>query len=205
MFTSPTAVRMLMRYGEQALGGVEHRRLERIVCAGEVLNPHAWDWLQNHVLGGRVPVLDHMWQTETGGPAFGNPVRRRADADQTGISHHSAARCPSRRGEDDRRAVRTEREGHHGADAPFPGMTPALWGEAERYQRDYWQKIPDVYYSGDSTYIDEDGYFWFCGRADEVIKIAAPSHRHHRGGERVHHASSRRRMRGRRPARRDAR
>ena len=56
---------------------------------------------------------------------------------------------------------------------PFPGMTPALWGEPERYQRDYWQKIPGVYYSGDSTYIDEDGYYWFCGRADEVIKIAA--------------------------------
>jgi acetyl-CoA synthetase len=52
-------------------------------------------------------------------------------------------------------------------------MTPALWGEPERYQRDYWQKIPGVYYSGDSTYIDEDGYYWFCGRADEVIKIAA--------------------------------
>ena len=73
IFTSPTAVRMLMRYGEQTLADVDHSRLERIVCAGEVLNPHAWDWLQNRVLGGRVPVLDHMWQTETGGPAFGNP------------------------------------------------------------------------------------------------------------------------------------
>ena len=73
IFTSPTAVRMLMRYGDQSLAGVDHSRLERIVCAGEVLNPHAWDWLQNGVLGGRVPVLDHMWQTETGGPAFGNP------------------------------------------------------------------------------------------------------------------------------------
>jgi len=56
---------------------------------------------------------------------------------------------------------------------PCPGLTPALWGEPERYARDYWQKIPNVYYSGDSAYIDEDGYVWFAGRADEIIKIAA--------------------------------
>jgi len=56
---------------------------------------------------------------------------------------------------------------------PFPGMTPRLWGETERYGTDYWQRIPNVYYSGDSAHVDEDGYFWFAGRADEVIKIAA--------------------------------
>ena len=56
---------------------------------------------------------------------------------------------------------------------PFPGMTPALWGERERYDADYWRKIPNVYYSGDSAHVDGDGYFWFAGRADEVIKIAA--------------------------------
>jgi acetyl-CoA synthetase len=56
---------------------------------------------------------------------------------------------------------------------PFPGMTPRLWGETERYGTDYWLKIPNVYYSGDSAHIDDDGYYWFAGRADEVIKIAA--------------------------------
>jgi acetyl-CoA synthetase len=55
---------------------------------------------------------------------------------------------------------------------PFPGMTPALWGEPERYERDYWQKIPNVYYTGDSAHFDHDGYAWFAGRADEIIKIA---------------------------------
>jgi acetyl-CoA synthetase len=52
-------------------------------------------------------------------------------------------------------------------------MTPRLWGETERYGIDYWEKIPNVYYSGDSAHVDEDGYYWFAGRADEVIKIAA--------------------------------
>jgi acetyl-CoA synthetase len=55
---------------------------------------------------------------------------------------------------------------------PFPGLTPALWGEPERYGKDYWEKIPNVYYTGDSAHIDEDGYVWFAGRADEIIKIA---------------------------------
>src|SRR6185295_16139552 len=73
IFTSPTAVRMLMKYGDAPLKSVDHSRLLRVVCAGEVLNPAAWDWLQNTILKNRAPVIDHMWQTETGGPAFGNP------------------------------------------------------------------------------------------------------------------------------------
>jgi acetyl-CoA synthetase len=173
MFTSPTAVRMLMRYGEDTLSTIDHSRLERIVCAGEVLNPHAWDWLQNRVLGGRVPVLDHMWQTETGGPAFGNPYGIELMPIKAGSATIPLPGVQAN-------VVRTTGEpcapnekGIMVLTRPFPGMTPALWGEPERYQRDYWQKIPGVYYSGDSTYIDEDGYYWFCGRADEVIKIAA--------------------------------
>ena len=55
---------------------------------------------------------------------------------------------------------------------PFPGLTPALWGEPERYSRDYWQRIPNMYYTGDSAHIDDDGYVWVAGRADEIIKIA---------------------------------
>ena len=55
---------------------------------------------------------------------------------------------------------------------PFPGLTPTLWGEPERYGRDYWERIPGVYYTGDAAHVDEDGYVWFAGRADEIIKIA---------------------------------
>ena len=173
IFTSPTAVRMLMRYGEDALATVDHSRLERIVCAGEVLNPHAWDWLQNRVLRGRVPVLDHMWQTETGGPAFGNPYGIDLMPIKAGSSTIPLpgveASVVTLAGE----PCAPNEKGIMVLTRPFPGMTPALWGEPERYQGDYWQKIPGVYYSGDSAYVDDDGYFWFCGRADEVIKIAA--------------------------------
>src|SRR5258706_248029 len=73
VFTSPTAVRLLMRYGDEPAKKCDLSSLERVVCAGEVLNAPAWDWLQNRMLEGHVPVIDHMWQTETAGPVFGNP------------------------------------------------------------------------------------------------------------------------------------
>ena len=182
IFTSPTAVRMLMRYGEQTLDDIDHRRLQRIVCAGEVLNPHAWDWLQNRALRGRVPVIDHMWQTETGGPAFGNPYGIAMLPIKPGSAALPLAGIEAAVVNMDGTPCAPGEKGIMVLTRPFPGMTPALWGERERYERDYWNKVRlkadttsagRVYYSGDSAYVDEDGYYWFCGRADEVIKIAA--------------------------------
>jgi acetyl-CoA synthetase len=172
IFTSPTAIRALMKYGDGPLASVDHSRLERVVCAGEVLNPAALDWLQNRILGGRVPVIDNMWQTETGGPVFGNPYGLgmlpikpgSATIPLPGIDAGVVAPdgMPCAPGEKGIMVLRR----------PFPGMTPALWGEPERYGRDYWEKIPHVYSTGDSAHVDEDGYVWFAGRSDEIIKIA---------------------------------
>ena len=173
IFTSPTAVRLLMRYGEEPARGADLSRLRKVFCAGEVLNAPAWDWLQNRILGGRVPVIDHMWQTETAGPVFGNP--------------YGIAMLPIKPGSAtiplpgiDCAVVTPEGEpcgpGEKGIMVirrPFPGLTPSLWGEPERYRSDYWDRIPGVYYTGDSAHVDDDGYVWFAGRADEIIKIAA--------------------------------
>jgi acetyl-CoA synthetase len=172
IFTSPTAIRTLMKYGDEPLKSVDHSRLERIVCAGEVLNAPAWDWLQNKILDGRVPVIDHMWQTETGGPVFGNPY----GIDLLPIKPGSAAiplpGIDAAVVDVDGRSCAPGEKGIVVLKRPFPGLTPALWGEPERYGRDYWEKIPGVYYTGDSAHMDEDGYVWFAGRADEIIKIA---------------------------------
>jgi acetyl-CoA synthetase len=173
IFTSPTAVRLLRRYGEGTLGDIDHSRLERVVCAGEVLNPLAWDWLQNTALKGRVPVIDHMWQTETGGPAFGNPYGIELLPIKPGSAALPLPGIDAAVVHLDGTPCRPNEKGIMVLKRPFPGLTPWLWGETERYGADYWQKIPDVYYSGDSAHIDEDGYYWFAGRADEVIKIAA--------------------------------
>jgi len=175
VFTSPTAVRLLMRSGEERVRGYDLSCLDRVFCAGEVLNPPAWEWLQKKVFDDRIPVIDHMWQTETGGPIFGNP--------------YGLAILPIKPGSSgiplpgiDATIVTPEGEpcgpGEKGIMAikrPFPGLTASLWGEPERYRKDYWERIPNLpYYStGDSAHIDEDGYVWFAGRADEIIKIAA--------------------------------
>jgi acetyl-CoA synthetase len=172
IFTSPTAVRLLMRYGEDHAHRHDLSSLERIVCAGEVLNAPAWEWLQEKALRGRVPVIDHMWQTETSGPVFGNPYGiamlpikpGSATVPLPGIDAAivSADGTPCGPGEKGIMVIRR----------PFPGLTPTLWGEPERYGQDYWSRIPGVYSTGDSAHIDEDGYVWFAGRADEIIKIA---------------------------------
>jgi acetyl-CoA synthetase len=144
-----------------------------VFCAGEVLNAPAWEWLQKKVLRDRVPVIDHMWQTETGGPVFGNPYGLgmlpikpgSATIPLPGIEAQVVSST-------DGTPLGANEKGIMVINRPFPGLTPALWGETERYGRDYWEKLPGVYYTGDSAHVDEDGYVWFAGRADEIIKIA---------------------------------
>jgi acetyl-CoA synthetase len=172
IFTSPTAVRLLMRYGTEPTKRFDLGTVRRVFSAGEVLNPPAWAWLQKEVFGDRIPVVDHMWQTETGGPVFGNPYGicllpikpGSATLPLPGVSFEIRNPDGSISGVREKGAVVLSR--------PFPGLTPTLWGDRERYARDYWGVIPGVYYTGDSGYIDEDGYVWFSGRADEIIKVA---------------------------------
>ena len=173
IFSSPTAVRALMKYGDEPLLSVDHSRLKRIVSAGEVLNAPAWDWLQNTILKGRAPVIDQMWQTETSGPAFGNPYGLGLLPIKPGSSTIALPGIQAAVVNRDGTPCATGEQGIMVFQRPFPGLTATLWGEPERYGLDYWQKIPGVYYSGDAAYMDEDGYIWFGGRADEVIKIAA--------------------------------
>ncbi len=173
IFTSPTAVRLLMRYGEEHVRPYDISSLERMFCAGEVLNAPAWEWLQREVLGNRIPVIDHFWQTETGAPVIGNPYGLSMLPIKPGsgglplpgidVAVMTPEGEPCAAGEKGIMVIKR----------PFPSLTPALWGEPERYGTDYWEKIHGLYFTGDSVHIDEDGYVWFAGRADEVIKIAA--------------------------------
>ena len=173
IFTSPTAVRALMRYGDAPLRSVDHSRVERIFCAGEVLNPPAWDWLQNTILDGRIPVIDHMWQTETAGPVFGNPYGIGLLPIKPGSAAIPLPGIDAAVVTPDGQPCAAGEKGIMILKRPFPGLIASLWGEPDRYGRDYWSKIPGVYYTGDSAHVDEDGYVWFAGRADEIIKIAA--------------------------------
>jgi len=175
MWISPTGVRALMKYGDEFPAKHDLSSINLVVCAGEVLNPPAWKWLQENVLKDKVPVIDHMWQTESSGPVVGNPV----GISMLPIKPGSAtiplpgieADIVNEQGE----SLPVGAKGTFVCKRPFPGLTPTLWKDHDRYVKDYWERIPRRYYTGDAALRDEDGYIWFLGRMDEVIKIA--SHR----------------------------
>lgn len=174
LFTAPTAVRMLMQHGASIAEGRDLSALQRCFCAGETLNPPAWEWLQRDVFDDRVPVIDHMWQTETGVPIFANPWGLGLEEIRPG-----SAGLPMPGWEVDivdpstHEPLDADETGMMVIRRPFPSLTPTIWGDPERHARDYWSRVPDVYTSGDACRFDREGYAWFSGRADEVVKIAA--------------------------------
>lgn len=175
---SPTGVRGLMRLGIEGAQKHDISSVERVFCAGEVLNPAAWRWIQKDVFKNKIPVIDHMWQTETSGPLIANPyglgmVPMKPGSAGLPVPGVVANVVDGTSGE----PLPPGTKGVMVVKSPFPGLTPTLWKNEDRYTEEYWDKFEGkkVYYSGDAAYMDKDGYIWFVGRSDEVIKIA--SHR----------------------------
>ncbi|MHB8126668.1 MAG: acetate--CoA ligase [Desulfitobacteriaceae bacterium] len=177
MWLSPTGIRALMSYGIEHPRNNDISSVKRVFSAGETLNPPAWEWLQKEVFEDRIPVIDHMWQTETGGPAFANfyglgmiPIKPgSAGIPVPGVSIEVV-------NEKDGSPVPAGEKGIVTFTKPFPGLIATLWENPERYVSEYWEKTPQTmkkWYLGDAAHVDEDGYVWFAGRSDEVIKIAA--------------------------------
>jgi len=175
MWISPTGVRALMKHGDEYPEKHNLSSINLVVCAGEVLNPPAWEWLQKNVLKDRVPVIDHMWQTESSGPMVGNPVGVAMLPIRPGSATIPLPGIDSDIVNDKGESLPVGVKGNFVCRRPFPGLTQTLWRDHERYVKDYWKRIPGCYYTGDAAMRDEDGYIWFLGRMDEVIKIA--SHR----------------------------
>ncbi len=175
-WVSPTGVRGLMRLGIEEAQPHDLSSVERIFCAGEVLNPAAWRWLQMDVFENRIPVIDHMWQTETSGPLIANPyglgmIPVKPGSSGLPVPGVAAEVVDGLTGD----VLPVGTKGVMVVKNPFPGLTPTLWKNEKRYTEEYWNKFEGkkVYYSGDAAYMDKDGYIWFVGRSDEVIKIAA--------------------------------
>ena len=170
---SPTGVRALMKYGDDYPKKHDLSSLKLIACAGEVLNPPAWEWLQKKVLADRIPVIDHMWQTETSGPIVGNPSGIALLPIKPGSAAIPLPGVDAEIVDDEGKPVAPGIEGTFVLKKPFPGLTPTLWCDHERYVESYWNRFPGLYSTGDAAMKDEDGYIWFLGRVDEVIKISA--------------------------------
>jgi len=171
-YTSPTAVRMFMRYGEEWPLKHDLSSLELLGSVGEPINPEAWQWYYKHIGGERCPIVDTWWQTETGGimlsPAPGiEPILLKPGSvtfplpgvDATVVDAEGNENPPGQRGF---LIIRK----------PWPGMLLDIYGAPELYRESYWSRFPGSYYTGDFAMRDEDGYFWLLGRADEVLKVA---------------------------------
>jgi acetyl-CoA synthetase len=173
LWISPTGVRSLMKYGEEYPRKHDLSSMKLVVCAGEVLNPPAWEWLQRRVFQDRIPVIDHMWQTETSGPLVGNPFGIAMLPIKPGSATIPLPGVDAEIVSEEGKPVPTGVEGTFVVRKPFPGLTPTLWGDHERYVETYWNRIPGVYTTGDAAMRDQDGYIFFLGRTDEIIKISA--------------------------------
>ena len=171
-YTSPTAIRMFMGYGEEMLSNHNLSSLELLGSVGEPINPEAWLWFYRYVGGERCPVVDTWWQTETGGimisPSPGIedlPLKPgSATLPLPGIEADVVG--------EDGKPVSLEKRGFLVIKKPWPGMLLGIHGAPERYKQAYWSRFPGIYYTGDYAVRDKDGYFWILGRADEVLKVA---------------------------------
>jgi len=171
-YTSPTAVRLFMRYGTEGPQKHDLSSLELLGSVGEPINPEAWQWYYKYIGRERCPIVDTWWQTETGGimisPTPGiEPIPLKPGSATFPLPGIDAAVVDS-----DGKETAPGQTGYLIIRKPWPGLLLDVYGDPQRYKEAYWSRFPGSYYTGDFAMRDEDGYFWLLGRADEVLKVA---------------------------------
>jgi len=166
-YTSPTAIRMFMRYGEERLLGHDFSSLELLGSVGEPINPEAWQWYYKNIGEERCPIVDTWWQTETGGTMLSPTPGIKPGSATFPLPGVDAAVVDAGGKE-----VPAGQTGLLIIKKPWPGMLLDIYGNPQRYKDSYWSRFPGSYYTGDFAMRDDDGYFWILGRADEVLKVA---------------------------------
>jgi len=169
LYTAPTAIRGLMRFGDAWPGRRNLSSLRLLGTVGEPINPEAWKWYHRVVGAGRCPIMDTWWQTETGmfmiTPVPSAPLK---PGSATKPFFGQQAEVVG----EDGRPVADGEEGYLVLKRPWPAMLRTLYRDDERYVEQYWSKYPGRYLTGDSAKRDADGYFWIIGRVDDVIKVS---------------------------------
>jgi acetyl-CoA synthetase len=172
LYGTPTAVRMFMKFGEQWATKHDLSSLRLLGSVGEPINPEAWKWYYRVIGKEKLPIIDTWWQTETGGfmisPAAGIELTPLKPGSATLPLPSVNADIFDEKGQ----SVQPGTKGVVVIKSPWPGMLQTIWKDPERFKQTYFGKFPGLYYSGDFAIRDPDGYFWFLGRADEVLKVA---------------------------------
>ncbi len=172
LYTTPTAIRMFMKFGEEWINKHNLSTLRLLGSVGEPINPEAWRWYYRVVGKGKLPIIDTWWQTETGGfmiaPLSGLELVPLKPGSATNPLPGVQAEVMDERGQ----PAPVGSRGFLVIKEPWPGMLETLWKDPERYKQTYFGRWPNVYLTGDYAIKDIDGYFWLLGRADEVLKVA---------------------------------
>ena len=169
-YTAPTAIRAFIKWGDEHVEKHDLSSLRLLGTVGEPINPEAWIWYRDKIGGGRCPIVDTWWQTETGGimvaPLPGAVPTKPGSATlpffgvEPDVVDRSGKPVPA--GSGGLLVVRR----------PWPSMARTVYGDPERYRKTYWSDVPGCYFTGDGARRDEDGYLWLMGRVDDVINVS---------------------------------
>jgi acetyl-CoA synthetase len=170
LYCAPTAIRAFMKQGESYPAGHDLTSLRVLGSVGEPINPEAWLWYQQNIGGGRTPIVDTWWQTETGmiliTPLPGVTTTKPGSATfpfpgiEADVVDEAGNSVPLGGG------------GYLVLKRPWPAMLRGIYGDPERYRDTYWSRFPGMYFAGDGAKRDEDGYFWLLGRVDDVMNVS---------------------------------
>lgn len=169
-YTAPTAIRAAMKTGRQEVHKWDLSSLRLLGSVGEPINPEAWRWYHEVVGGGRCPVVDTWWQTETGAimvaalPGLTRLKPGSAQVPQPGISLEVVNDLGER--------LNPGQSGLLVINQPWPSMTRGIWGDRQRFIDTYWDRFDGLYFAGDGARLDDDGDLWLLGRVDDVMNVS---------------------------------
>ena len=170
LYTAPTAIRAFMGWGDKYPQRHDLSSLRLLGTVGEPINPEAWIWYRDKIGGGRTPIVDTWWQTETGmiliAPLPGITVLKPASA--TFPFPGIEADIVDEKGQ----SVPLGSGGYLVIKRPGPAMARTIWGDPQRYKDTYWSRFDGLYFTGDGAKRDEEGYYWLLGRVDDVLNVS---------------------------------
>jgi acetyl-CoA synthetase len=170
LYTAPTAIRAFMKWGVEWPKKHDLTSLRLLGTVGEPINPEAWIWYQKHIGGGRCPIVDTWWQTETGAimitPLPGATPTKPGSATLPFFGVEPAVV------DEQGRPVPKNTGGKLILRKPWPSMLRGIWGDPKRFKEVYWSEVKGCYFTGDGCRQDKDGYFWIVGRIDDVLNVA---------------------------------
>jgi acetyl-CoA synthetase len=172
LYTTPTALRMLMKFGDELPNSNDLSSLKLLGTVGEPINPQVWKWYFKTIGKEKCPIIDTWWQTETGGALISPVPGLETIPLKPGSATRPVPGVTLSVVDEHGKEVPLDSKGYLVVTNPWPGMLLTLWGDDEKYKTVYWSKYPHMYYPGDYAIKDKDGYIWMLGRADDVLKVA---------------------------------